>query len=67
MVPEEILFVGFDGAKYLVDWRDFERVQGRDAFARTVPGSDPNHLILTPADCVFLWSVGIGTANQPAY
>ena len=57
----EILFVGFDGESYLVDWRDFEEVCRRDPFARTLPSSDPNYLFLTARDCAFLWAAGIET------
>jgi hypothetical protein len=41
---------------YDVDWRDIEILQQRDPEGRTVPGPDPNVLLLTADDCVWLWS-----------
>jgi hypothetical protein len=57
---QEILFVGFDGQRYWSDWRDFEAVCAVDAEARTI-GDNPDRLILTALDAVFLWSAGIRT------
>jgi hypothetical protein len=60
MVPEEILFIGFDGQRYFSDWRDWEAVCRVDPEARTV-GDNPDRLILTADDAAFLWSAGIRT------
>lgn len=43
-----------------VDWRDYELLQERDPDGYTVPGEDPNVLLLTADDCVWLWSMAIG-------
>ena len=62
MVPEEILFVGFDGSRYLCDWRDWPELCRRDIHARTVPG-DLDCLTLTADDCAWLWGMGVGTGE----
>ena len=49
-----------DGGCYDVDWRDIERAFERDPEGRTVPGDDPDVLLLTAEDCVWLWMRGIG-------
>jgi len=49
-----------DGELYDIDWRDVDRAFERDPAGRTVPGSDPNVLLLTADDCVWLWAHGIG-------
>jgi hypothetical protein len=54
-----ILFKSSDGEKYLIDWRDAELAIERDPEGRTVPGDDPNELLLTADDCVWLWSMSI--------
>src|SRR5439155_5916204 len=45
---------------YEIDWRDIEKVFERDPEGRTVPGDDPNELLLTADDCVWLWMHRIG-------
>jgi hypothetical protein len=59
-----IRFIGFDGATYEVDWRDWPRVCEVDPDARPAPGSDPNNLNLTGEDCALLWQIGIGTGES---
>jgi len=54
-----VRFQTSDGQLYDVDFRDIETVFERDPEGRTVPGDDPNELLLT-ADCVWLWMHGIG-------
>ncbi len=49
-----------DGQLYEVDYRDIEKVFDRDPEGRTVPGDDPNELILTADGCVWLWEREIG-------
>jgi hypothetical protein len=49
-----------DGRFYEVDWRDIEEVFRRDPEGRTVPDDDPDVLLLTADDCVWLWMQGIG-------
>ncbi len=49
-----------DGQLYDVDFRDIEKVFERDPEGGTMPGDDPNELILTADDCVWLWAHGIG-------
>lgn len=41
---------------YDVDWRDVELLPERDPEGHTVPGDNPNVLLLTAEDCVWLWS-----------
>jgi len=48
-----------DGELYDIDWRDIERALERDPEGRTVPGDDPDELLLTAEDCVMLWMWGI--------
>lgn len=52
-------FMTSQGVLYDVDWRDIEILQDRDPDGRTVPGPDPNVLLLTADDCVWLWAQGI--------
>jgi len=52
----EIRFRTSDGTLWQVDWRDVEEMQERDPNGRTVPGDDPNVLLLTADDCVWLWA-----------
>ena len=49
-----------EGELYDVDYRDIEKAFERDPAGRTVPGEDPNELILTADDCVWVWMHGIG-------
>jgi len=49
-----------DGQLYDVDYRDIEKAFERDPEGRTVPGDDPNELMLTAEDCVWLWMRGVG-------
>ncbi len=52
----DIRFKTSKGELYEVDWRDYEILQQRDPEGRTVPGPDPDVLLLTAEDCVWLWS-----------
>jgi hypothetical protein len=49
-----------EGELYEVDWRDIDEVFRRDPEGRTVPGDDPDVLLLTAEDCVWLWMERIG-------
>jgi hypothetical protein len=60
-VLHPIRFKTSTGELYDLDWRDFELLQHRDPDGRTVPGPDPNVLLLTADDCVWLWSQGISS------
>jgi len=55
-----VRFQTSDGQLFEVDYRDIEKVFERDPKGRTVPGDDPDELILTAEDCVWLWMRGIG-------
>ena len=55
----DVRFKTSTGELYEVDWRDVELLQERDPEGRTVPGDDPNTLLLTAEDCVWLWSLKI--------
>jgi hypothetical protein len=55
----DVRFKTSTGELYEVDWRDVELLQARDPEGHTVPGPDPNVLLLTGEDCVWLWSQGI--------
>jgi hypothetical protein len=55
-----ITFKTSTGQLYAVDYRDIELAMERDPEGRTVPGPDPNELLLTAEDCVWLWMMGIG-------
>jgi hypothetical protein len=55
----DIRFKTSKGELYEVDWRDIEILQSRDPEGRTVPGDDPNVLLLTAEDCVWLWGMNI--------
>lgn len=59
-VMHPVLFQVSDGRRLLVDWRDVEELMRRDPEGVTLPGSDPNELLLTVDDCVSLWMHGIG-------
>ena len=52
VVAMDIRFKLSDGHLYDIDWRDIELAMERDPEGRTVPGDDPNVLILTAEDCV---------------
>jgi hypothetical protein len=52
----DIRFRDSQGTLWDIDWRDAELAIERDPEGRTVPGDDPNVLILTAEDCVWLWS-----------
>ncbi len=61
LIPQHpVRFQTSDGQLYEIDWRDVDRAFERDPDGRTVPGSDPNVLLLTADDCVWLWAHGIG-------
>jgi hypothetical protein len=51
----DVRFKTSTGELYEVDWRDVELLQERDPDGYTVPGPDPNTLLLTAEDCVWLW------------
>ena len=55
-----VRFMTSDGQLYDIDYRDIEEVFRRDPDGRTMPGEDPNELLLTADDCVWLWMHGIG-------
>jgi len=55
----DVRFKTSTGELYEVDWRDVELLQQRDPDGHTVPGPDPNVLLLTAEDCVFLWSLKV--------
>ena len=54
-----IRFKSSTGELYEVDFRDVEILQALDPEGHTVPGDDPNVLLLTADDCVWLWSQNI--------
>jgi len=53
-----VRFMTSDGQLYDVDW-DIEKAFEGDPEGRTMPGEDPDELILTADDCVWLWAQGI--------
>jgi len=55
-----VRFMTSDEQLFDIDYRDIEKALERDPEARTVPGDDPNELILTADDCVWMWMHGIG-------
>ena len=60
---EPLCPVGFmtsDGQLYDVDYRDIEKALERDPEGRTMPGDNPNELLATADDSVWLWIHGIG-------
>lgn len=57
----DVRFKTSTGELYDCDWRDIEILQARDPQGHTVPGDDPNVLLLTAEDCVWLWMQGITT------
>jgi hypothetical protein len=59
-VLSPVRFRTSDGQLHDIDWRDIEEAFERDPEGWTVPGSDPNVLLLTADDCVWLWAQGIG-------
>ena len=54
-----VRFMTSDEQLFDIDYRDIEKALERDPEGRTVPGDDPNELILTADDCVWLWAQGI--------
>ena len=48
------------GGELYDDWRDIEEAFKRDPEGRTMPPDDPNKLMLTSEDCVWLWMRRIG-------
>jgi hypothetical protein len=56
---KELLFKTSTEKLYFVDWRDVELLAERDPDGRTMPSPDPDQLLLTANDCVFLWSLRI--------
>lgn len=55
-----VRFLTSDGKLYDIDWRDIETAMERDPEGYTVPPDDPNELVLTAEDCVWLWRNGTG-------
>jgi len=55
-----VRFMTSDGQLYDIDYRDIEEVFKRDPEGRTMPHDDPNVLLLTADDCVWMWMHGIG-------
>jgi hypothetical protein len=55
-----VRFLTSDGRLLEIDWRDIEEVFRRDPEGHTMPGDNPNELLLTGDDCVWLWMKGIG-------
>jgi hypothetical protein len=55
----DIRFKANDGTLWNCDWRDVELLQELHPEGYTVCGDDLNVLLLTPEDCVWLWSMGI--------
>ena len=55
-----VRFMTSDEQLFDIDYRDIEKALERDPEGRTVPGDDPNELILTADDCVWMWMHGIG-------
>jgi len=55
-----VRFMTSDAQLYEIDWRDIDEAMQRDPEGRTVPGDDPNVLVLTADDCVWMWMHGIG-------
>jgi hypothetical protein len=60
LLRNPVRFQASDGQLFEVDWRDVEKVFERDPEGRTVPHNDPNILLLTADDCVWLRMQGIG-------
>ncbi len=54
-----VRFMTSDAQLYEIDWRDIDEAMQRDPEGRTVPGDDPNVLVLTADDCVWMWMHGI--------
>ena len=55
-----VRFMTSDDQLYEIDWRDIDKAMQRDPEGRTVPGDDPNLLVLTADDSVWMWMRGIG-------
>jgi hypothetical protein len=55
-----VRFLSSDGKLYDIDWRDTEELFERDPEGRTMPGDNPNELLLTADDTIWLWMYGIG-------
>jgi hypothetical protein len=49
-----------DDQLFDIDWRDIEKAFERDPDGRTVPHPDPDVLLLTADDSVWLWTQRIG-------
>jgi len=54
-----VRFMTSDGELYDIDWRDIEGAFERDPEGRTMPGDNPNELLLTAEDSVWLRMRGI--------
>jgi len=55
-----VRFMTSDEQLFEIDYRDIEKALERDPEGRTMPHDDPNVLLLTADDCVWLWMHGIG-------
>ena len=55
-----VRFMTSDEQLFDIDYRDIEKALERGPEGRTVLGDDPNELILTADDCVWMWMHGIG-------
>jgi hypothetical protein len=55
-----LLFKTSANKLFEVDWRDVELLAERDPEGRTMPSPDPDQLLLTAHDFVWLWSIGVG-------
>ena len=55
-----VRFKTSDDQLFEIDWRDIDKAMQRDPEGRTVPGDDPNLLVLTADDSVWMWMRGIG-------
>jgi hypothetical protein len=55
-----VRFLTSDGQLYDMDFRDIEEAFERDPEGRKMPGDNPNELLLTAEDSVWLWMRGIG-------
>jgi hypothetical protein len=63
MMTDDVLygipFRDSNGTLWMIDYRDIGLAMERDPGGRTMPGDDPNELLLTADDCVWLWSQNI--------
>lgn len=55
-----VRFMTSDDQLFDIDWRDIEKAFERDPDGRTVPHPDPDVLLLTADDSVWLWTQRIG-------